>query len=103
MTAWYKTPGACERRVTQAIAARDHAAFSTMNYADLRIEEVTALTVDDLSLARGAEEVRVAKEKGNKERLVALGPRLRRSLRRYLRQRDVLMPADVKAPLPASS
>jgi site-specific recombinase XerD len=38
-----------------------------------------ALTVDDLSFARGAEEVRVARGKGNKERLVAMGPRLRRS------------------------
>src|SRR3712207_3220670 len=87
-------------RVAQAIAARDHAAFSTMIYAGLRIEEVTALTVDDLSFARGAEEVRVAKGKGNKERLVPMGPRLRRSLRRYLRTRDMLMPADVEAPLP---
>lgn len=32
------------RRVAQAIAARDHAAFSTMIYAGLRIEEATALT-----------------------------------------------------------
>jgi integrase/recombinase XerD len=88
------------RRVARAIVARDHAAFSTMIYAGLRIEEATALTVDDLSFARGAEEVRVAKGKGNKERLVPMGPRLRRSLRRYLRQRDVLVPADVEAPLP---
>ncbi len=85
------------RRAARAIAARDHAAFSTMIYAGLRIEEATALTVDDLSFARGAEEVRVAKGKGNKERLVPMGPRLRRSLRRYLRIRDVLMPIDVEA------
>ena len=88
------------RQVTQAIAARDHAAFSAMIYAGLRIEETTALTVDDLYFARGAEEVRVAKGKGNKERLVPMGPRLRRSLRRYLRQRDVLIPTDIEPPLP---
>lgn len=88
------------RRVAQAIAARDHAAFSTMIYAGLRIEEATALTVDDLSFARGVEEVRVAKGKGNKERLVPMGPRLRRSLRRYLRTRDVLVPTDEESPLP---
>ncbi len=88
------------RQVTQAIDARDHAAFSAMIYAGLRIEETTALTVDNLSFARGAEEVRVAKGKGNKERLVPMGPRLKRSLRRYLRQRDVLVPADVESPLP---
>ncbi len=85
---------------SRAIAARDHAAFSTMVYAGLRIEEATALAVYDLSFARGAEEVRVAKGKG---RLVPMEPRLRRSLRRYLRQRDVLIPAEVEAPFPASS
>lgn len=90
------------REVGRAIAARDHAAFSAMIYAGLRIEETTALTVEDLSFSRGAEEVRVAKGKGNKERLVPMGPRLRRSLRRYLRQRDMLVPASeaTDAPLP---
>lgn len=91
------------RRVAQAIAARDHAAFSTMIYAGLRIEEATALTIEDLSFARGAEEVRVAKGKDNKERLVPMGSRLRRSLRRYLRSREVLVPTAVEAPLPTSS
>jgi integrase/recombinase XerD len=88
------------REVGRAIAARDHAAFSAMIYAGLRIEEATALTIEDLSFARGAEEIRVAKGKGNKERVVPMGPRLRRSLRRYLKIRDVLMPPDVEAPLP---
>lgn len=89
------------REVTRAIAARDHAAFSAMIYAGLRIEETTALTVEDLSFARGAEEVRVAKGKGNKERLVPMGPRLRRSLRRYLKARDVLVPTSSGgSPLP---
>ncbi len=83
-----------------ALAARDHAAFSTMIYAGLRIEETTALTVEDLSFARGAEEVRVAKGKGNKERLVPMGPRLRRSLRRYLKARDALTPASEAADFP---
>jgi integrase/recombinase XerD len=88
------------REVRRALAARDHAAFSTMIYAGLRIEETTALTVDDLSLARGAEEVRVARGKGNKERLVPMGPTLRRSLRRYLRVRDALIPAGAGANSP---
>ena len=86
------------REVARAIAARDHAAFSTMIYAGLRIEEATALAMGDLSFARGSEEVRVARGKGNKERLVPMGPRLRRSLRRYLRSRDVLIPAKAEAP-----
>ncbi len=63
-----------------ALAARDHTAFSTMPYAGLRIEETTALTVEDLSFARAAEEVRMARGKGNKGRVVPTGPRLRRPL-----------------------
>lgn len=78
------------REAKKALAARDHAAFSSMIYAGLRIEETTALTLEDLSFARGAEELRVARGKGNKERMVPMGPRLRRSLRRYLRQREAL-------------
>jgi integrase/recombinase XerD len=90
------------RALAGALAARDHAAFSAMIYAGLRIEETTALTVDDLTFARGAEELRVARGKGNKERLVPMGPRLRRSLRRYLKARDALVPAGEGAdsPLP---
>ena len=69
-----------------------------MIYAGLRIQETMALTVDDLSFARGAEEVRVALGKGNKERLVPMGPRLRRSLCRYLSKgRRSFPPADAKA------
>lgn len=89
-----------QRELARALAARDHAAFSTMIYAGLRIEEATALTTDDLSFARGAEEVRVARGKGNKERVVPMGPRLRRSLRRYLGHRDALVPAEVDSLLP---
>ncbi len=83
-----------------ALAARDHAAIYAMVYAGLRIEEAAALTVDDLAFARGAWEVRVAKGKGNKERIVPMGPRLRRSLRRYLKARDALVLANTGSPLP---
>jgi site-specific recombinase XerD len=44
------------RALAGALAARDHAAFSTMIYAGLRIEETTALRLDDLSFACGDEE-----------------------------------------------
>src|SRR5829696_195034 len=47
------------RALAVALAARDHAAFSAMVYAGLRIEETTALTLEDLSFVRGEEEVRV--------------------------------------------
>ena len=64
-----------------------------MIYAGLRIEEATALALDDLSFSQGAEEVRVARGKGNKERIVPMSPKLRKSLKRYLRARDKLVAA----------
>ena len=70
------------------LAARDHAAFSVMMYAGLRIEETTSLTVEDVSFTRGEEEIRVSRGKGNKERVVPMSPKLKRSLRRYLKVRD---------------
>ncbi|MDP9474477.1 MAG: tyrosine-type recombinase/integrase [Actinomycetota bacterium] len=95
-------PGAREgrgRTLSGALAARDHAAFSAMIYAGLRIEETTALAVEDISFGRGEEEVRVAKGKGNKERIVPMNPKLRRSLKRYLKVRDDFVPVG-KAPPP---
>jgi integrase/recombinase XerD len=100
VTATGDVRAARRREVARAIAARDHAAFSAMIYAGLRIEETTALALEELSFARGSEEVRVAKGKGNKERVVPMGPRLRRSLRRYLRARGALVPANTGSPLP---
>src|SRR5215216_2448744 len=84
-------PQARRRALAGALAARDHAAFSAMIYAGLRIEETTALTVEDLSFSRGEEQVRVARGKGNKERVVPMSPKLKRSLRRYLKVRDELL------------
>ena len=82
-----------------ALAARDHAAFSVMVYVGLRIEESTALTLEDLSFVRGEEEVRVARGKGNKERVVPMSPKLGRSLKRYLKVRDgLVVPAEVPLP-----
>jgi integrase/recombinase XerD len=86
------------RAATVALAARDHAAFSTMIYAGLRIEETTALALGDFSFARGEEEVRVAKGKGNKERVVPMSPKLRRSLKRYIKVRDDLVPGGESPP-----
>jgi integrase/recombinase XerD len=86
------------RALAVALAARDHAAFSAMIYAGLRIEETTALTLEDLSFARGEEEVRVARGKGNKERVVPMSPKLKRSLRRYLKVRNDIVPAGKTPP-----
>jgi integrase/recombinase XerD len=87
------------RALAGALAARDHAAFSAMIYAGLRIEEATALTIGDLFFARGEEVVRVARGKGNKERVVPMSPKLKRSLKRYLKVRDDLVQPG-QAPLP---
>jgi site-specific recombinase XerD len=86
------------RALSGALAARDHAAFSAMIYAGLRIEETTALTLEDLSFARSEEQIRVAKGKGNKERVVPMSPKLGRSLKRYLKVREELVPADKTPP-----
>jgi integrase/recombinase XerD len=91
-------PKARRRELVGVLAARDHAAFSAMIYAGLRIEETTALTLEDLSFARGEEEVRVAKGKGNKERVVPMSPKLRRSLKRYVKVRDDIVPAGKTPP-----
>ena len=77
--------------VLEALALRDHTAFSVMVYAGLRIEEAASLRVEDLTFRRGAEEVRVARGKGNKERVVPMNPRLKKSLRRYLKARGALL------------
>lgn len=70
-----------------------------MMYAGLRIEETADLTPEDLSFRRGQEEVRIAKGKGNKERLVPMGPKLRKALRRCLKVREDLVPAgEIPAP-----
>lgn len=79
--------------VAPVLAARDHAAFSAMVYAGLRIEEAADLGIEDLDFSRGAEEIRVAHGKGNKERLVPMGPKLKRSLARCLGARELLAPA----------
>ena len=86
------------RALAGALAARDHAAFCVMIYAGLRIEETTSLTLEDLSFIRGGEEVRVAKGKGNKERVVPMSPKLGSSLKRYLKVREGLAPAGNAAP-----
>src|SRR5215207_4870841 len=94
----FGVPQARRRALVGALAARDHAAFSAMIYPGLRIEETTALTVEDLSFSRGEEEVRVARGKGNKERVVPMSPKLRRSLRRYLKVRNDLVPTGKTPP-----
>jgi integrase/recombinase XerD len=86
------------RALAGALAARDHAAFSIMIYAGLRIEETTALALEDLSFARGEQQVRVARGKGNKERVVPMSPKLRRSLKRYLKVRVNLVPPGKTSP-----
>ncbi len=84
--------------VLEALALRDHAAFSVMVYAGLRIEEAASLRVEDLSFSRGAEEVVVARGKGNKERVVPMNPRLKKSLRRYLKARGALIGTNQEDP-----
>lgn len=69
-----------------------------MIYAGLRIEETTALAIENLDFTRGKEQVRVAKGKGNKERLVPMSSKLKKSLRRCQKLRDGLVPVGETAP-----
>jgi len=88
LSAVEKTAAGAESRSKASkhqLALRDHALISVMLYAGLRIEEATALRVDELIVRRGEERVRVARGKGNKERYVPMGQKLRRSLKRYLK------------------
>jgi integrase/recombinase XerD len=84
--------------VVEALVLRDHAAFSAMVYAGLRIEETVSVRVGDLSFSRGDEEVVVARGKGNKERIVPMNPKLKRSLKRYLEARGALVGATGEDP-----
>ena len=87
-----------------SLGARDQAMFSTMIYAGLRVEEVTLLNVRDVIFEKGREEVRVWRGKGNRERRIPLGAKLRRIVRRHLRlrRRDAAargLPFDERSPL----
>lgn len=88
--------------LASTLAARDHAAFSVMIYAGLRIEETTALVLENLSFVRGEEEIRVARGKRNKEQVAPISTKLKRSLRRCLKVRDELSSTDETSP-PSSS
>lgn len=71
----------------ESLGARDQAMFSVMIYAGLRIEEATLLDVPDVVFEKGREEIRVRRGKGNRERRIPMGTKLRRSVRRHLRFR----------------
>ncbi|CAN5751476.1 tyrosine recombinase XerC [soil metagenome] len=86
------------------LGARDQAMFSVMIYAGLRIEEVTLLDIPDVVFEKGREEVRVRHGKGNRERRIPMGAKLRRIVRRHLRlrRRDAAgrrLPFDERGPL----
>lgn len=76
---------------SKVLGIRDHAIYSVMLYAGLRIEEATALATSDVELGSGEEEIRVARGKGNKERRVPFGGKLAKSLKRYFKVRDQLV------------
>jgi integrase/recombinase XerD len=70
---------ACDTR--QPLGMRDRALFELVYSCGLRVTEAVRLTVDRVSLDQGA--VRIM-GKGSRERMVPLGERARKELRRYL-------------------
>ena len=65
-------------------AWRDRAMMSLMLYAGLRVGEVVALNVADLTIGERSGKVVILKGKGNKRREVKLGPESRRALALWL-------------------
>ena len=91
----------CEARRREraaTLAARDHAAFSAIIYAGLRIQETTALKVEDFSFSRGEEQIRVARGKDKEEgrahepQAQALAQAIPKGARRYRPGREDVSP-----------
>jgi site-specific recombinase XerD len=69
---------------THGLAARNYALVQLMLQAGLRVGEVAALRVADLTLGERSGSVRIRHGKGLKAREVPLNATVRRALRRYL-------------------
>lgn len=69
-----------------SLGRRDHALLLLAIQTGLRVSEITALTIGDLRLDRGAAHVR-CRGKGRKERITPLTVQITRALRAYLRDR----------------
>jgi len=75
-------PEEVERLVNEIERPPVRVAALTMYYTGLRVGEVTNLTLDDVDLGRG--QLIVRSGKGDKDRVVPLGDKIREILRRYL-------------------
>lgn len=78
-----------------SIFQRDRAAVSLMLFAGLRVEEVSLLDVEDVTLRERSGSVRIRSGKGNKERIVPLNLPVRKALASWLDMR----PASVSTAL----
>jgi integrase/recombinase XerC len=77
-----------------ALELRDHAMLELFYSSGLRLSELVAMRMEDLDLADAT--VRVT-GKGAKIRLVPIGAKARKALRRWLRLREVLARPDERA------
>lgn len=73
-------------------ASRNWALVSLMLFAGLRVEEVSLLQVEDITIAERSGEVFVRNGKGSKERVVPLNLMVRRALAQYLTARPASGP-----------
>jgi integrase/recombinase XerD len=73
------------------IGRRDESLLRLLIDGGLRISEALGLTVDDVNLSDGR--VLVRHGKGQKQRIVPVGPRTQRALARYTAKRDKQAPA----------
>jgi len=80
-----------ELRIRRAVTAYEHqarqrerASVALMLYAGLRVEEVSLLDLDDITLNERSGSVRIRHGKGDKERILPLFPPVRKALASWL-------------------
>jgi len=89
-----ETPGALEKNEARRILrdaerwnARNAALVAVLLYTGVRVGELVALDLDDITLGERKGSARIRHGKGNKERYVPIPPEARVYLRRYLAER----------------
>jgi integrase/recombinase XerC len=70
------------------LGLRDRAILETLYSAGMRVSELTGLDLGDLDLDAG---IALVRGKGKRERLVLLGPKAKKAMRRWLEVREQLL------------
>ncbi len=76
------------REVDRGGNKRDKAILLTCIYAGIRVAEIVALDIDDISFSERQGTIRVRQGKGNKERIIPLHKEARYAVSDYLKTRE---------------